>query len=341
MGAVTAAAAARRRAGPGWLHRFIASGGVVWTLVAVLVVVSALLSKDFRTLTNLSNVSRQAVVLSLVALGQFAVVLTGGVDLSLGMAVRISAISAAITIGGFEDRTLLGIGIALLLGLLVGVVNGTVVTWLRVPAFMATFGTMAVLQGISLLVASTPKGETSGALSRLWAWQLGQVYVVVVMTAAVWALVWLALNRTVWGRHVYAVGGDDHIARVSGVRASWVRFLVYVVAALLAAVAGVVTASRAGVGDPNAGAGLEFESLAAVVIGGASLGGGRGRVVGVLGGVMLLSIISNVFNLLGVSVWYQQLLKGAIILLGAAAYLGRRESGARMSGRPHNAATKG
>jgi ribose transport system permease protein len=90
-------------------------------------------------------------------------------------------------------------------------------------------------------------------------------------------------------------------------------------------VAGVVTASRAGVGDPAAGAGLEFESLAAVVIGGASLAGGRGRVVGVLGGVMLLSIIGNVFNLLGVSVWYQQLLKGAIILLGAAAYVGRRE----------------
>jgi ribose transport system permease protein len=281
MAAVTAATAARR-AGPSWLHRFIASGGVVWTLVAVLVLVSSILSEDFRTLTNLSNVSRQAVVLSLVALGQFVVVVTGGVDLSLGLVVRLSAISTAITIGGFEDRTLLALGIALLLGLIVGVVNGVVVAWLRVPAFMATFGTMAVLHGVSLLVASTPKGETSAALSRFWAWQFGQVYVVVLLTAVVWALVWLALN--------------------------W-------------------TASFAGVGDPGAGAGLEFESLAAVVIGGASLAGGRGRAVGVLGGVVLLSIISNMFNLLGVSVWYQQLLKGAIILLGAAAYLGRRESG--------------
>jgi ribose transport system permease protein len=325
MAAVTAATAARR-AGPGWLHRFIASGGVVWALVAVLVLVSSILSEDFRTLTNLSNVSRQAVVLSLVALGQFAVVLTGGVDLSLGMVVRLSAISTAITIGGFEDRTLLALGIALLLGLIVGVVNGVVVAWLRVPAFMATFGTMAVLQGVSLLIASTPKGETSAALSRFWAWQFGQVYVVVLLTGVVWALVWLALNWTVWGRHLYAIGGDDHIARVSGVRTSWVRLSVYVVAALLAAVAGIITASRAGVGDPGAGAGLEFESLAAVVIGGASLAGGRGRAVGVLGGVVLLSIVSNMFNLLGVSVWYQQLLKGAIILLGAAAYLGRRES---------------
>jgi ribose transport system permease protein len=322
---VTTATAARQQAGLGRLHRVVASGGVVWTLVAALVVVSAGLSEDFRTPTNLSNVSRQAVVLSLVALGQFAVVLTGGVDLSLGMVVRLSAISTAITIGGFEERTLLGIGIALLLGLMVGAVNGAVVAWLRVPAFMATFGTMAILQGTCLLIASTPRGETSAALSRFWAWQLGQVYVVTLLTAGVWVLVWLALNRTVWGRHVYAIGGDDQIAAMSGVRTTWVRCTVYVGAALLAAVAGVVTASRAGVGDPAAGAGLEFESLAAVVIGGASLAGGRGRVVGVLGGVMLLSVIGNVFNLLGVSVWYQQLLKGAIILLGAAAYVGRRE----------------
>jgi ribose transport system permease protein len=321
----TTAAAAGQRAGFGRLHRLVASGGVVWLLVAVLVVVGAVLSEDFRTPTNLSNVSRQAVVLSLVALGQFAVVLTGGVDLSLGMVVRLSAISTAVTIGGFEERTLLGIGVALLAGLAVGAVNGAVVAWLRVPAFMATFGTMAILQGICLLIASTPSGETSAALSRFWAWQLAQVYVVTLLTAAVWGLVWLALNRTVWGRHVYAIGGDDAVARRSGVRTTWVRFAVYVGAALLAAVAGIVTASRAGVGDPNAGAGLEFESLAAVVIGGASLAGGRGRIVGILGGVMLLSIIGNLFNLLGVSVWYQQLLKGAIILLGAAAYVGRRE----------------
>jgi len=325
MATVTAATAARGGPGPGRLHRFVASGGVVWILVAALAVVGALVSEDFRTLANLSNVSRQAVVLSLVALGQFAVVLTGGVDLSLGMVVRIAAISAAITIGGFEERTALGVGIALLLGAGIGAVNGAVIALLRVPAFMATFGTMAALQGISLLIAATPKGETSTALGRLWGAQLGELYVVVVAVAAVWALLWLVLNWTVWGRHVYAIGGDDHIARASGVRVSWVRVSVYVVAALLAAVAGVLTASRAGVGDPNAGAGLEFESLAAVVIGGASLAGGRGRVVGVLGGVALLTIISNVFNLLGVSVWYQQLLKGAIILLGAAAYLGRRE----------------
>jgi ribose transport system permease protein len=321
MAAVTAPTIARRR--ESLVHRFMASGGMVWLLVVGLGVGSALVSEDFRRVSNLSNVSRQAVVLSLVSLGQFLVVLTGGVDLSLGMVVKITAVSTAITIGGFDERTFLGIGIALLLGLIVGVANGTLVTWFRIPAFIATFGSLAVVQGASLLITSTPKGEVSSTLVNFWAWEIGELSGVVVLTAAIWLAVWAGLRSTVWGRHVYAVGGDPHIARVSGVRTGPVRFSAYVVASLLAALAGILTAARAGIGDPNAGFGLEFESLAAVVIGGASLAGGRGRIVGVLGGVILLSLIGNVFNLVGIDVWYQQLLKGSIILLGAAAYLGR------------------
>jgi len=311
----------------GRVERFLASGGVVWALVLALVLVSSLVSDDFRSVGNLSNVTRQAVVLSLVALGQFVVVLTGGVDLSLGMVVRLSAIATAITIGGIDARTPMAVGIGLGLGLLVGAANGAVVTLLRVPAFIATFGSLAVVQGITLLVAATPKGQTAETLSNLWAWQAGPVYGVVALTAAIWVVMFVALNRTAWGRHIYAVGGDDRIARLSGVRVRSVRFSAFVVAAVLASIAGILTAARAGIGDPNAGFGLEFESLAAVVIGGASLAGGRGRLIGVLGGVVLLTVIGNVFNLVGIDVWYQQLLKGALILVGAAAYVGGRDRG--------------
>ncbi|MGQ0669117.1 MAG: ABC transporter permease [Actinomycetota bacterium] len=310
------------------LRAFMASGGVVWTLVLALAGVSALISADFRTATNFSNVSRQAVVLSLVSLAQFLVVLTGGLDLSLGMIVKITAISSAITMGGFDERLLLGLSVAMLLGLAAGAVNGFVITWLRVPAFIATFGSLALIQGLALLITSVPKGEVSPSLGRFWGWQVGSLYGVVLATAAVWILFWIVLTRTRWGRHVYATGGDPQIATMSGVRTRGVQFSVYVVAGLLAAVAGVLTAARAGIGDPNAGFGLEFESLAAVVIGGASLAGGRGRLAGVLGGVLLLSLLGNVFNLVGVDVWYQQLLKGLIILVGAAAYVGRRAGAA-------------
>ena len=324
MSVRTAARTARPR-----LDGFAASGGVVWVLVGGLVVAASLASSDFRTIANLSNISQQAVVLSLVSLAQFFVVLTGGVDLSLGMVVKLSALATAITIGGFNDRTLLGVLVALAVGVAVGVVNGVVVTWLRVPAFMATFGTLAIVQGVSLLVTSTPTGQTSEVLSDAYAWQVGPVHGVVLMAAAVWLVAWACLHRTVWGRHVYAIGGDPQVAAVSGVRTTWVRCSAYVVAAVLATVGGILTAARAGVGDPNAGTGLEFESLAAVVIGGASLAGGRGRLAGVLGGVLLLATISNVFNLVGVDVWYQQLIKGLIILFGAAAYLGGSAAGRR------------
>jgi ribose transport system permease protein len=305
------------------LRGFLESGGVVWTLVAAIVVLTAVTTEQFRTTTNLSNVARQAVVLSLVALGQFVVVLTGGVDLSLGMIVRISALATAITMGGFDERLLLGIGLAMLLGALAGAANGIVVTRLRVPAFIATFGSLAVLQGLSLLITSVPEGRTAPLLGRFWSWEVGPVRGVVLVTALVWASFWFLLRRTVWGRHVYATGGEREIARASGVRVRTIQFSAFVVAGALAALGGILTAARAGVGDPNAGFGLEFESLAAVVIGGASLGGGRGRLAGVLGGVVLLSLIGNVFNLVGVEVWYQQLLKGLLILLGAAAYVGR------------------
>ncbi len=307
------------------LERFLASGGVVWALVLALVLASSIASEDFRSIANLSNVTRQAVVLSLVALGQFVVVLTGGVDLSLGMIVRLTAISTAITVGGIDERTAMAVGIALSLGVLIGAANGIVVTWLRVPAFIATFGSLAIIQGISLLIASTPQGQTGATLSGAWAWQVGPVYGVVLMTAVVWVAMFIALGRTVWGRHIYAVGGDERIAMLSGVRVRAVRSSAFIVAGALAALGGVLTAARAGIGDPNAGSGLEFESLAAVVIGGASLAGGRGRLIGVLGGVVLLSVIGNVFNLVGIDVWYQQLLKGGLILVGAAAYVGTRE----------------
>jgi ribose transport system permease protein len=306
------------------LNRFAASGGFVWLLVLGLVVVGSVLSDDFRSVANFANISRQAVVLSLVSLGQFVVVLTGGVDLSVGMIVRLAALSTAITIGGFDERTALAVGIALAVGLLIGLVNGVIVTVLRVPAFIATLGALAVIQGISLLVTTTPTGQTSATLGAVWAGQAGPLYSVVMIAAAVWALVAVGLYRTVWGRHIYAVGGDQRIAALSGVRARTIRASAFVVSGLLAAVAGILTAARAGVGDPNAGFGLEFEALAAVVIGGASLAGGRGRLIGVLGGVVLLSLIGNVFNLLGIDVWYQQLLKGGLILLGAAAYAGVR-----------------
>ncbi len=302
------------------LARFAASGGAVWVVVAALALYAAIASDDFRSVVNLTNLSRQMVVLGLASLAQFVVVLVRGVDLSLGASVRLAAIVAAIVMDGSNGRFVLGAVAALALSMGIGAVNGFVAVWLRVEPFITTLGTGAVVSGLALYVASTPKGRASPWWTDFYTRKIGPVPLLVVIGVAIWIM----LSRTAWGRHVYAVGGDPEVARVSGLHADRVALSAYVVAGLLAGITGIVVIGSTGVGDSSAAASLEFETLAVVVIGGTSLAGGRGRIIGVLGGVVLFGMLGNVFNLLNVEVWYQQLVRGAVILVAAGLYVQRR-----------------
>lgn len=298
---------------------------MVWLIVVVIALASTLFSDTFATATNLANLSRQMVVLSLVAVGQFLVVLTGGIDLSVASVVKLTTIVSAIVMDGSDARAVPAIALALVIGLATGVLNGLVVTRLRVPPFIATLGSLAALEGFALLITSVPKGRVAPILSAFYGLKVGPIFGVVALAVLVWVIVWFALGKTAWGRHVYAVGGNPDVARLSGIRTERVRFSTYVGSGFLAAMGGLVTAIGAGVGDPNAGFGIEFESLAAVVVGGVSLFGGRGRLAGVLGGVLLLGMLRNSFNLVGIPVWYQQAIKGGIILMAAALYVQKRQ----------------
>lgn len=300
------------------------AGGVVWAVVVVLAGYTWIRTDGFVTSANLTNVGRQAVVLSLVSLGQFLVVIVGGVDLSIAANVRITSIIAAIVMDGQDDRFALGVVAALGVGAVIGLVNGLLVTRLRVEPFIATLGTGALISGIALYIASTPKGRVSPVLGDFYSQQLvGDVYTITLAAAAVWLIAWFALARLRWGRHLYAVGGSTDVARLAGVRDQRVRVSAYVIAALLGSLGGLVTLAGSGLGDPNAATGLEFSTLAIVVIGGASLAGGRGKLIGVLGGVVLFAMLGNVFNLLRVEVWYQQGIRGLIILFAASLYVQR------------------
>lgn len=306
------------------IRRFFREGGIVWVLAATMFVAASIASDDFGTFRNLANLSRQITILALVALGQFLVVLTAGIDLSVGSIAKITSLLAAITMAGSNGRLIPGVVVALGVGAVAGALNGAAVVRLRVPAFVTTLGTLAALQGLALFIAPTPRGRTSPLLVKMFSWQVGPVYLVVVVVALVWLAVWWFLTRARWGRHLYAVGGQEEVARLTGVAVGRVRFSAYVLSGLLAGLAGLLIVAKSGVGDPNAGLGLEFESLAAVVIGGASLFGGRGRLSGVLGGVVLLGMIGNIFNLVGIEVWYQQLIKGLVILVAGALYVQKR-----------------
>lgn len=296
----------------------------------MLVVYAAIASASFRTSENLSNVLQQSVILGLVAIGQALVVLSGGIDFSVGAVVKLTVMVGALTMGGSAGRIAPAVLAMLALGATVGLVNGLVVTRLGAAPFIATFGMAGILRGIAFTISTSPVGQAASGFLHVYDATVGslplfgRLPISVVGMAAIWVLAWLLVARTPLGRRMYAVGGNPEVARLAGIRVPRVQLAVYVLSGLLAGAAGLYALGRSGIGDPTAGDGLEFDSITAVALGGTSLFGGSGGIGGTLGGVLLLALINNVFNLLQISIWYQGMLKGGIILAAVALYRQRR-----------------
>lgn len=324
MSTLAAAAGRRRRVAP-----TTAAFAVVYLLIAGLTAYAAATEPVFRTSQNLTNVLQQSIVLGLVAIGMALVVLSGGIDFSVGAVVKVSMIVAAIVMDGRSSMIVPAIAAAVGIGLAVGLVNGLVVTQLNAAPFIVTFGTATILRGIALTISTAPIGLAAAGFLQVYDAAVGipgfgRLPLAVVGAALLWVAAWVVVARTRFGRHLYAVGGDEEVARLAGIRPRRVRVAAYVISATLASVAGLYALATSGIGDPTAGDGLEFDAIAAVALGGTSLYGGVGGIVGTLGGVLLLTLVNNVFNLLQISSWYQGMLKGAIILLAVAVYRQRR-----------------
>ncbi|MBO3084737.1 ABC transporter permease [Cellulomonas fengjieae] len=298
------------------------SGAVVWLIVLVLALFASIQSSGFGTFANLSNVSRQGSLLAIVALGVFVVVLLGHYDVSIAANAKVSSICAALTMNGLDANLAVGVAVGLGVGLLIGVVNAILVVRLKVESFIATLGTGTILTGLAVFVAPTPVGKAAPSLSAFYQQRVGGLYVVVLVIALLWIATWFVLRRTVPGRHVFAVGADSHVAEMSGIAVTKIQVSGFLASGLLGGLAGLFVLASAGLGDANAAAGLEFTALATVVIGGASLDGGRGKLLGLLGGVVLFALIGNIFNMLRIDVWYQELLRGLVILVAAAMFAG-------------------
>jgi ribose transport system permease protein len=218
----------------------------------------------------------------------------------------------------------------LTLGLVIGVVNGNIITRLRLAPFIATMGVGAVLQGLVLQFAKKPGGKIAPGWEFFAEGKFGPIPFPVVFMLTLVGLTWLLLSRTVWGRHLKATGGSELTARLSGVRTRAVTIYAYMFCSLMAAITGLYLTSRMGAGDPRVG-GLEYErfdldSITAVLIGGTRLGGGKGSIVGTLAGVLIVSYLNNIFNLVGVNTYLQWIIKG-LILLGAVAVYSVRRNG--------------
>lgn len=310
----------RRWVGPGWL----------WGLLLITVVAATLSTPYFLTSGNLKNLMGQSVALGIVAVGQTLVILTGGIDISVAATISMSNTMLMGIVNGDPANIAIGVALTLLAGLVVGLVNGSVIVTARIPPFIVTLGVASIVQGITFFYTDqTTFGRPAPQMSKLGYTTWGPFPVLFLFFLLVAIVVLMIQNRTVFGRHLFAVGGNEDIARQSGVRTGRVKLTAYAACGLLAALAGVTLSTRLGAGEPLSGTGFDWDSIAAVVIGGTLLTGGRGGVGGTLGGVAMIVILNNVMNLLAVSPYLQLVLKGVIVVLAVliSAFSVRRATG--------------
>ncbi len=300
--------------------------GTIYLLLVVIAALGAVLSPDFLKTQNLLNILLQSVALGLVAIGQTYVIIGGGIDLSVGATISMVAVY---TSGLMAGTPALGVAIPVLLlticmALAVGLGNAFLVTRLRIAPFISTMAVGSIVQGVVLMYTKRPKGRVSAWWGYFANGTIGPVPFAVLFLIMAVLLAHLLLSRTVLGRHIYATGGNERSARLSGIQTGRVLLFTYMFSSFMAALAALFLISRMGVGDPQVG-GLNYDlydlnSIAAVLVGGTALSGGAGSIAGTLAGFLIVSLLNNIFNLLQVSTFYQWLIKGFIILGAAAAY---------------------
>ena len=295
----------------------------IFIALVVMCLTLAVISENFLSTRNILNVLRQTSINGILAIGMTFVILTRGIDLSVGSVVAFAGLVAASLattaatgmVGNGPYPALLAIAAGLAVGMACGAVSGVIVSRFYVPAFVATLGMLSAARGMALIYSG---GRPIPSLTEEFRWiGTGSVWgipVPIFLLLGTFAVAHFVLTQTRFGRHVYAVGGNPHAAKVSGLPVRRIRFAVYVIAGALAGLAGMVLAARTGSGLPQAGIAYELDAIAAVVIGGTSLAGGVGRVTGTLIGALLIGVMNNGLDLMGVESYYQQVIKGVLIV---------------------------
>jgi ribose transport system permease protein len=286
-------------------------------------------SSVFLTSTNISAIFVQMSVIAIIAVGQTMVIITAGIDLSVSTVVALSGVISTMVVVNDHFGIALGMIVGVLVGGAVGLVNGLLVTVVRLPAFIATLGTLSSVGGIALLITNGQPIAAPISFDVLGDSHIGPVATPIVVMALVALGGWFILARTTLGRSAYAIGSSYETARLAGIRVNLVLVSIYAIQGLLAGLGGVIVASRVVTGDPSAGANYNLDAIAASVIGGASLFGGEGTVVGALIGALLMELISNGSDLLNISNFWQDFVLGAVIIAAVAYDQFRRRAVAR------------
>lgn len=290
--------------------------GTILALIILMVFVS-ILNPTFLQANNLMNLMRQLIINGFIALGMTFVILTGGIDLSVGSTLALtSAIFAGLLQNGMN--TGLAILVSVGLGLVLGLINGILITKGKLAPFIVTLATMTIFRGLTLVYTdgrpiAGPKDNF--AFKFLGKGQFFGIPFQVILFILAFLILWIILNKTSLGRKIYAVGGNEKASFISGINIDKVKIWVYVISSLMAVLSGLVLTSRLNSAQPTAGAAYEMDAIAAVVLGGTSMTGGSGSLTGTLIGILILGVLNNGLNLLGVSSFYQQIVKGIVILI--------------------------
>ncbi|TFD47287.1 ABC transporter permease [Cryobacterium frigoriphilum] len=306
------------------VKRFLSNNGALVGLV-VLCIALVIATPDFLTGQNLLNIGIQASTVAVMAFGVTFVIIAGGIDLSVG---SVAALSAMVSGWFFVSAGLPGgaaLAAGLIAGLLAGVINGLASAYGKLPSFIATLAMLSVARGLTLVISDGRPIATAPQVSFLGG-SVGPVPVPIIVLVVTALIASFILNRTVIGRSMYAVGGNAEAARLSGLPVNRIIVTVFALAGLFAAVAGLLLAGRLDSAQPQAAAGYELDAIAAVVIGGASLAGGVGRISGTIVGALILVVIRNGLNLLNVTAFWQQVVIGLVIALAVGIDVLRRKS---------------
>ncbi|GAA1273404.1 ribose ABC transporter permease [Planotetraspora silvatica] len=282
------------------------------TLIAVLVLVAALTADTFLTPTNLTNLLKQMVTTGLLSFGMLVVILTGGIDLSVGSIVAFSGIVTAGLVSGLPIPVAMAVGVVSGIGF--GLVNGALIARFELAPFVVTLAALTTIRGLAFVYSEVPIAPEDPGFFTLGSATLGPVPVSTLIMLAVFLVGGVFLTRTPPGRSIVAIGGNAETVRLAGINVRRHVVLAYTISGACAGLAGVVLASRVGIAQPSVGVAFELDAIAACVIGGASLAGGRGSVRATFGGVLVLVLINNLLNLYGVQSFWQQVLKGLIII---------------------------
>ncbi|WP_318203437.1 substrate-binding domain-containing protein [Streptomyces sp. SCL15-4] len=312
---------------PGTLRRLLLDNGALTALIVLVIALSAL-SGDFMTTDNLLNIGVQAAVTAILAFGVTFVIVSAGIDLSVGSVAALSATMLGWSATSHGVPVALAVVLAVATGVVAGLVNGFLIAYGKLPPFIATLAMLSVGRGLALVISQGSPIAFPGSVSHLGDTLGGWLPVPVLVMVVMGLIAAVVLGRTYIGRSMYAIGGNEEAARLSGLRVKRQKLAIYALSGLFAAVAGVVLAARLSSAQPQAADGYELDAIAAVVIGGASLAGGTGKASGTLIGALILAVLRNGLNLLSVSAFWQQVVIGVVIALAVLLDTVRRKAGA-------------